>query len=358
MIALLAPEIVLYMAASQFMEALSLKNKLKECGVRIAPTVAKDEEVGMVGEHNKYDLQWCFFIVMGGAKVHIRNFCPKVVTWNNRFPIRPHLPREATLTPKAVAEVIRSGHKIDIPSERIEDRSKQDAFQKILVAGQVSWMALQCVVRRCYGLPLTLLEVHTMVHVVCAISMYCFWLKKPQDVHEPEVVSPAGWTDLLALMAQSSFFHEENFSLYALPANTQRSNSSEIFDETWTDKWPKSDSYSGPRWIEPSEIGVTILRPGDALIPGLGYRGGKNVEVSEVDILRWTRAAREINQRSWRIEKPILLDSLLDDLKQTLTRGGNIDDNFRHFMNSMRCLVASTAYLKTKLKLITLCILY
>lgn len=124
-----------------------------------------------------YDLQWCFFIVIGGAKVHIRDVCPKVITWQNGFPTRPHLPREATLTPKAVVEIIRSGYTIDIPSGRIEDQSKQDAFQKILVAGQVLWMALQCAVRKCYGLPLTLLEVHTMVHVVCALSMYCFWLK-------------------------------------------------------------------------------------------------------------------------------------------------------------------------------------
>lgn len=77
---------------------------------------------------------------MGGAKVPIRDICRERLTWNDGFLTRPDLPREATLTPKGVAEVIKSGYIIDILSERIVDRSKQDVFQKMLVAGQVSWV--------------------------------------------------------------------------------------------------------------------------------------------------------------------------------------------------------------------------
>ncbi len=64
-----------------------------------------------------------------------------------------------------------------IPRSRIEDRSKADTLQKALVLLQVSWMMLQCIARKAYRLPLTLLELHTMVHVVCAVVMYAFWLK-------------------------------------------------------------------------------------------------------------------------------------------------------------------------------------
>lgn len=51
-IALLAPDIVLYMASSQFLEALWLKKKLKACGARRSPTTGKDEEAGQGGEHD------------------------------------------------------------------------------------------------------------------------------------------------------------------------------------------------------------------------------------------------------------------------------------------------------------------
>jgi hypothetical protein len=64
-----------------------------------------------------------------------------------------------------------------VTRDTIEDRSKADFIQKGLVIVQVGWMVIQCTARRAYGLPLTLLEVHTMVHVVCALIMYLFWIK-------------------------------------------------------------------------------------------------------------------------------------------------------------------------------------
>ncbi|GAB1318527.1 hypothetical protein MFIFM68171_08737 [Madurella fahalii] len=45
-----------------------------------------------------------------------------------------------------------------------------------------------CIARKVYGLPLTLLELHTMVHVACAIIMYGFWLEKPLDLRSPEML--------------------------------------------------------------------------------------------------------------------------------------------------------------------------
>jgi hypothetical protein len=64
-----------------------------------------------------------------------------------------------------------------IPKTKIDAKRKADPIQKALVLLQASWLALQCVTRRAYGLPLTLLEVHTMVGVVCAIILYIFWFE-------------------------------------------------------------------------------------------------------------------------------------------------------------------------------------
>jgi hypothetical protein len=50
-------------------------------------------------------------------------------------------------------------------------------LQKIIVVGQVLWMVLQCIARTAYHLPLSLLEIHTMFHVACALLLYICWFK-------------------------------------------------------------------------------------------------------------------------------------------------------------------------------------
>ena len=112
-----------------------------------------------------FDLKWGFFAVMGGFEMAV-----------------PGEPQGLQpLSPKGVRKLAAIDIKpFAIPTSRIEDRSKADTLQKGLVLLQVGWMALQCITRKVYGLPITLLELHTMVHVVCAIIMYAFWFKVRQ----------------------------------------------------------------------------------------------------------------------------------------------------------------------------------
>ena len=81
------------------------------------------------------------------------------------------------LTPRGVLDLCKHGCWVYIPKTRINARSKADQIQKALVLLQVSWMMLQCIARKAYGLPLALLEVHIMVHVVCAAILYVFWFE-------------------------------------------------------------------------------------------------------------------------------------------------------------------------------------
>lgn len=92
-----------------------------------------------------------------------------------------HRPR-ARLTPAAIVTLAQLGHWVDIPPQHIEDRSKANGIQKSLILVQVSWMLVSCIARKAYGLPLTLLEIHTMVHVVCAFFIYFFWFKVGQPI--------------------------------------------------------------------------------------------------------------------------------------------------------------------------------
>lgn len=81
------------------------------------------------------------------------------------------------LTASSVLDLAHFGHWIYIDPKQIRNRSKADGIKKSLVLLQVSWMLVSCISRKACGLPLTLLELHTMVHVACAVAMCILWSK-------------------------------------------------------------------------------------------------------------------------------------------------------------------------------------
>ena len=86
------------------------------------------------------------------------------------------------VTSRGAIELAR--HKLlpEVTLELINDQSKSDILTKVLVCFQAGWMIIQCIARVHQSLPLTLLEVHTLMHAICAFFIYCLWLKKPHDV--------------------------------------------------------------------------------------------------------------------------------------------------------------------------------
>jgi hypothetical protein len=104
-----------------------------------------------------------FYAVMGGFVVNVH-------------PIHNTL-KKVTLTPFGILALAREGHFLDIPGDAIKDKSKADGLAKTLVLLQVGWMIVQLIGRKATGLPITLLEVHTLVHVACALIMYILWFK-------------------------------------------------------------------------------------------------------------------------------------------------------------------------------------
>ena len=117
------------------------------------------------------DLRYCFFVIMGGFQVSIAAFKP-----GPQATLAP-VPDIVALAPGGVVELARLGRFIPMQAERIDDKSKANPFQKGLVFLQILWMVVQCCARAAAGAPITLLEVHTMVHVLCAMLLYLFWLK-------------------------------------------------------------------------------------------------------------------------------------------------------------------------------------
>ncbi|RPB21391.1 hypothetical protein L211DRAFT_840815 [Terfezia boudieri ATCC MYA-4762] len=93
-----------------------------------------------------------------------------------------------TVTPCGTVLLARLGLLPSLSIEGINDKSKADMLTKTLVCIQACWMLVQAFARKVERLPITLLELNTIMHVVCALMMYLLWLKKPQDVGIPTII--------------------------------------------------------------------------------------------------------------------------------------------------------------------------
>lgn len=72
-----------------------------------------------------------------------------------------------------------------VPEYSIEDRSKADTVTKLIACSQGLFMVVQVISRKLKGLPVTLLEFDTALHVVCTLIAYVIWFKKPHSVKRP-----------------------------------------------------------------------------------------------------------------------------------------------------------------------------
>ena len=112
---------------------------------------------------DQYDLSYAFYVIMGGFVVDVRD-----IHDDYKF---------VSINPTGVELLARNGHFLEMPAEKIADRSKANFLTKLLVCFQVTWMLIQCLARKAAKYPLTLLELHTMVHIICALCIYACWWK-------------------------------------------------------------------------------------------------------------------------------------------------------------------------------------
>jgi hypothetical protein len=134
-----------------------------------------------------------FYAVMGGFRVNVQQFSDTMST--------------AVLSPPAIVTLAQHGVFCDIERSTIQDKSKANSLAKGLVVLQVSWMVVQCIGRKTSELRLTLLEIHTFVHAICAAMMYALWFKKPFSIGEATTISvPPGLSPVVAEMTLISRF--------------------------------------------------------------------------------------------------------------------------------------------------------
>ena len=155
-ICILAPEFALGTAWQQWSLARTLKIELNTAYARHC-----EEKVGDVTT-KKFSMTYCFYAVMGGFVVDVSDI-------NEKFSV-------AALQPSGIVNLAKTGHFIEIPEKTIKDKSKADLLAKSLACLQVSWMVIQCIGRRAIGLPISLLEIHVLVHVTCTLCLYALWV--------------------------------------------------------------------------------------------------------------------------------------------------------------------------------------
>ena len=174
LLGLFAPEMVVYAAWSQYKSASLLTNAMNEFF----------EETHQPRKHT-WTTVHSFYACMGGFVMDTAD--PFRETYVRDLP-------RASLGCRGVLFAVRHGGYIpDMSKADILDRSKADNLGKCLVCLQAGWAVVQCISRLVSHLPLTLLEVNTLGHVLCALLMYLFWLQKPLDVNEPTVLQ-GEWT--------------------------------------------------------------------------------------------------------------------------------------------------------------------
>lgn len=179
--AMILPEFVLWCAGQQFWAARRLRNQ-----VNTAMKNSARKHSGTVPQQKveQWNLKQAFFAVSGGIAVDSSDF------WTTKT---------LTFTPSGVRELAQLDVLPEISETDVEDRSKADALAKILTILQAVWFFAQGIARLIKGLPLTLLEIHVMIHVFCAFAMYGLWFHKPYDVANPNLSDDPRVVNLAAL---------------------------------------------------------------------------------------------------------------------------------------------------------------
>jgi hypothetical protein len=124
-----------------------------------------------------------FYAGMGGFVFDINHEAEKIVR-DKPTPFR------VTLTARGVSLLAKCGCQLPVISkDSIADKSKADSLAKLLVCVQAVWCLLQYIGRLASHLPVTLLELNTLGHAICALAIYVSWWHKPLDAKDPHVLS-------------------------------------------------------------------------------------------------------------------------------------------------------------------------
>ena len=139
-----------------------------------------------------------FYAKMGGFVIDLDEVCQ---VEGSNFTTKVS---RLTLTPRGVALLARCGYLPRISKEDILDKSKSDNVSRLLSVLQALWMLAQIVGRLIGKMPVTLLEVNTLEHIICAVIIYLLWWDKSKLINEPTKINGDWVPSMCAYMYMSS----------------------------------------------------------------------------------------------------------------------------------------------------------
>ncbi|KAK3619489.1 hypothetical protein LTR56_023990 [Elasticomyces elasticus] len=136
------------------------------------------------------------FALMGGFAIDLAAFDENIV---------PGKPERLRLTVDGVKLLANVDSTLlpDISREAIQDKSKASPLAKTIVCLQALWFCVQCITRLVQGLSISLLELNTFAHALCAFVIYGLWWSKPLNVEEPILLQGEGlerWVAALVML--------------------------------------------------------------------------------------------------------------------------------------------------------------
>ncbi|KAI2479136.1 hypothetical protein Ptr902_09347 [Pyrenophora tritici-repentis] len=187
---LFAPELILYTAWRQLASARQLRYEIEQT------TVITGGDAPNTPKRAPWTIAHGFYGTMGGFAIDLDDPHDQYTPLFGGF-------KRLTLTARGVVLLTKCGHLPEVSLHDIQDKNKADGLAKLLVCVQAGWMIVQVISRAATGLPTTLLEVHVVAHVVCALIMYVLWWHKPRQVESPTVLK-GEWLSLAAYMYLAS----------------------------------------------------------------------------------------------------------------------------------------------------------
>ncbi|KAH6714664.1 hypothetical protein BKA61DRAFT_481402 [Leptodontidium sp. MPI-SDFR-AT-0119] len=108
----------------------------------------------------------------------------------------------------------------NISVNQINDQSKANGLAKLLICLQATWFCVQCITRLAFNISISLLELNTFAHAICALMLAYLWWHKPLDVGEPTLIPIRGKNEkdmeqLCVFMCMGSVLdYQEEFNLF------------------------------------------------------------------------------------------------------------------------------------------------
>lgn len=161
-----------------------------------AAAIAPDEHSTKARRHRWTHIH-SFYALMGGLVFDASDAGPNFL---------PNGRSRLTLRYKGVIYVARYAPFLlpDIAIEEICDKSKSNGFAKSIICLQAAWFCTQLIVRVAQRCSVSLLELNTFAHAICALLLYALWWHKPLDIESPTLIAGEEAWQLCALMCVNS----------------------------------------------------------------------------------------------------------------------------------------------------------